>query len=162
MYILGLFIVPMIYFIRDEIRTLKIRLLWYFLNDTTKQNESDVDWGDYGRYERNFWGYFKQCALRNSHWNFRHYVLAFDEFTPTEANIIWSNVYDRYTKQKLPFKMMLCNVNNYWGSQLCFYKANEIPLFRFSFTIPIFNRVWNVQFGEGSNRYLYKCKFSKI
>lgn len=169
-YLLGLIIPTLIYWIRPQVRKWKEKgiwlfvFFWYFLNDTTKASEDDIDWGDYGRFKHNYFGYFRQCSIRNSHWNFRRYVMNFDDFVVNNAHVVWSSVYDKDTKEKIPFTMTLCNVKKYWGSQLCFFNGDKIPLFRFSFSVPFrfIGRVWNVQFGEGSKRYLYKWKFSKI
>ena len=70
-YIVGLVITPINYFIKDKLRIAFPNVTWWFLNDTTPISNTDIDSGDYGRFKRNFIGYYKQNALRNSHWNLK-------------------------------------------------------------------------------------------
>lgn len=132
MYVLGLFVVPLIYSFRDKIRKYKITFLWYFLNDTTEGGDA----GDYGRFKHNLKGFYQQCALRNPHWNLK---LTLAPKVGEKENVKGTLEWRRYDLK---------------GFQFATYEINEVKYFRFSFSAGW----WYCQFGASDNRYIYKFK----
>jgi hypothetical protein len=63
--IIGWFLVPFIYPIKEFVRRNEIRPFWWFLNNTLPEVEGDIDFGDFGRFKHNFIGFYRQNALRN-------------------------------------------------------------------------------------------------
>ena len=111
-YIIGLVITPINYFIKDKLRVAFPNVTWWFLNDTTPISNTDIDSGDYGRFELSFIGYYKQNALRNSHWNlkmllrlknFGEDVILNQKIISLRYNPKFGNVYNsfEYGKHKL-------------------------------------------------------------
>ena len=148
MYILGLFLTPLNYFIKDWVRKNKITPLWWFLNDTEPYDKNDKDWGDFGRFNSNFIGFYRQNALRNSHWNFRLNVLK-----PKKGEKI--NV-------KGELKLLSLNWNFKLGSTFATYKIRETKYFRYSLIKKVWKYYINIQLGAADNRYLFKFKKRKI
>ena len=134
MYVVGLFIVPIIYKFRDYIRQNNITFLWYFLNDTTKGRDA----GDFGRFKHNFIGFYKQCALRNPHWNLK---LLLTPKVGKKKNIKGDLEWKRYDLK---------------GTQICTYDIDNTTYFRFSHS----TGKWYCQFGASDNRYIYKFKIN--
>ena len=132
MTVLGWFIVPFLYPFRKFIRKHRENLFWYFLNDTTEGKDA----GDYGRFKHNFIGYYKQCAIRNPHWNFKLKVAPkVGEKENVKGDLEWR----RY---------------NLKGKQYATYTIQGIKYFRFSYSLG-----WcYCQFGASDNRYIYKVK----
>jgi hypothetical protein len=152
-WLLGIVIVPSIYAFRTSIREGKKKgkwfhtFLWYFLNDTTKTNEADIDWGDYGRFSHNFYGYIKQCLFRNSHWNLK--ILLVPKRNPhNKKDNVVGTLY-QYNVGK-PLKT---------GVSKGTYSVQGQKHFRFCFTLKY---LWychvNGQFGSLDHRYVFKFK----
>ena len=153
LYIIGVPICMMIYPFRDWIRTNDITILWYFLNDTKKKYESDVDFGDFGRFKSNYIGFLRQCAFRNSHWNLR--LLIRDEIGPMTNKVIVYNTTEN------PF--MFCNLKIH-GKQKVFYTVNGVRYFRMSKSVIWMNgtRLFNYQFGNTGSRSVFKIRNVKF
>ena len=134
MTILGWFITPFLYPFRKFIRKHKENPFWYFLNDTTK----GTDAGDYGRFKHNFIGYYKQCAIRNPHWNFK---LKVAPKVGKKENVKGDLEWRRY---------------NLKGLQYATYTIDGTKYFRFSYSVGW----WYCQFGASDNRYIYKSKIN--
>ena len=136
-------IVPLIYHFRKFIRRNKLTFFWYFLNDTT----DGIDAGDFGRYNRNFIGYYRQCALRNSHWNLKLTLV------PKQGN-----------KDNLKGKLYAYTTNNVnlLGYNFATYEINNKKYFRFSFNKKIGKLILNSQLGALENRYVFKIRIKKI
>lgn len=134
--------------------------LWWFLNDTIEGRDA----GDYGRYTYNFKGYYRQCANRNSHWNFRMNYLIPEIGKMTNIINNGSLVYSRFNGKILSY-ITLCNTSTSWGFQNITFKINRVSYFRYSFTYKIWFfgiRALNCQLGINDKRYLYKFKIPKI
>ena len=132
MTILGWFIVPFLYPFRKLIRKHKENPFWYFLNDTTVGRDA----GDYGRFKHNFIGYYRQCAIRNPHWNLKlklHPKIGKKE--NVKGDLLWRN----YTVL---------------GKQRCTYTIDGTKYFRYSYS----NGKFYYQFGASENRYIFKFK----
>ena len=149
MTVLSVFIFPIAYIFRNKVR--KNTFLWLFLNDTTKQNENDIDWGIYGRFSRNFIGAFRQCVIRNNSWNFKAYVI--NKGVKGDAKDI------KVIKTSDDRPMMLRNYTIH-GYQWCEYKVNDMKMFRASFTKTILGILINVQIGASGSRYLFKTRLT--
>ena len=155
MYVLSVFIyIPIVYPFRNEIRNLKrsytiAYLLWLFLNDTTKQNEKDIDFGDYGRYKHNIFGAFRQSVIRNNAWNFK---LVLGEGLNSQITSMKTIFYDG----KQP--PLLFRNYSVWGYQFATYEIGNDKYFRASFTKLIGRLLVNFQAGTSNTRYLLKCR----
>ena len=148
MAIIGLVITIFIYPFRKSIRRKKsnwfFKFLWFFLNDT----KDGRDAGDYGRFNHNFIGYYRQCAIRNPHWNLK-LALSPEKGLLTEVK---GNNLTFYNLVK-PIK---------FGTQFATYKIKGKKYFRYSFNRKFLNRVFNLQLGAASNRYVYKFRINKL
>jgi hypothetical protein len=148
-YISGLFICLFIYKFRPFIRRNKLTFFWYFLNDTTE----GIDAGDFGRYKHNFIGFYRQCALRNSHWNL-NLLLA-----PKKGKIENIKYSKKSDKTMVLYRMPFENEKNFiLGYQNATYTIDNTRYFRFSLLKKVFFIHINIQFGATTNRYLYKIK----
>jgi hypothetical protein len=151
-YITGLFFCLFIYKFRPFIRRYKsfwTRLLWFYLNDT----ENGTDAGDFGRYKHNFIGFYRQCALRNSHWNL-NLLLA-----PKKGKIENIKYSKKSDKTMLLYRMPFENEKKFiLGYQNATYTIDDTKYFRFSLLKKVFFIHINIQFGATTNRYLYKIK----
>ena len=145
-YVVGLFIVPLIYPFKYYIRKYNIVPLWWFLNDTKPFDLNDIDWGDYGRFSHNIFGFYQQNAIRNSHWNLK-LLLA-----PKKG--IKTHVQGELT-------LLSARWNNKIGSTYATYQIDGVKYFRYSHIYKVFKWKWNVQLGANDYRYLYKSKFQK-
>tara|TARA_Y100000758_G_C15981898_1_gene397217 strand:- start:292 stop:813 length:522 start_codon:yes stop_codon:yes gene_type:complete len=154
-YIISLFITPLNYFIKEWVRDNNITPLWWFLNDTKPINDKDVDWGDFGRFKHNFWGFYMQNAIRNSHWNLR-LLLA-----PKQGKITDVKYSKKSDKTLTLYRMPNENEEPKFGFQNVSFKMNGKKHFRFSLLKKIKKLIINVQFGV-SSRYLYKIRIRKI
>lgn len=150
MTIIGWLVVPFLYFFREYIRDNNITFLWYFLNDTTEGKDA----GDYGRFNHNFIGYYKQCAIRNPCWNLRGLFIPELKITNLKG---------------------ISTLRNYkiWGKQYATFNIGEYKHFRYSITKEILwgKVLWNIQTGSTSinkegtkHRYVYKFRlnFNKL
>jgi len=134
MTVLGWFLVPFLYPFRKFIRKHKENFFWYFLNDTIKGRDS----GDFGRFSHNFVGYYRQCAIRNPHWNLK---LKVSPKVGVKTDITGDLEWRRYDLKGF--------INNS-------YKINGTKYFRFSYSAGW----WYCQFGASDNRYIYKVKIN--
>ena len=75
--IIGCIFVPFIYPIRIRVREKEIAPFWWFVNNTLPEVKGDIDYGDFGRFKKNFWGFYQQYALRNPFHNLK--ITHFDE-----------------------------------------------------------------------------------
>ena len=143
-YVLGLVLTPFNYFLRHYIRRKKITVLWWFLNDTTKFHKNDIDYGDFGRFSHNWWGFIRQNAFRNSHWNFKTIV-----FIPKKA-------------EKENLKGNLEVLDKDWnfkiGWNYATYKIKGTKYFRLTFIKKIGNYYINGQMGAFEHRFKFKLK----
>lgn len=141
MYILGLLIVPFLYNFRDIIHKNKTKPFWYFLNDT----KIGRDAGDFGRFKHNLIGFYKQNALRNSHWNLKLIL------TPKKGK-------KENVKGKLYF--YTTNKPELLGFNFATYEIKGSKYFRMSFNI-VFILLINMQLGAADNRYIVKIRINK-
>jgi len=131
-WLLGLFITPLNYFIKDYVRKWNIVPLWWFLNDTV----GGKDAGDYGRFKHNFKGFYQQNAIRNSHWNLKLLVSPkVGKKVNKKGKLTWRN-----------YKIK--------GWQFATYEIKGTKYFRWSYSAGWFY----FQFGASHNRYIYKIK----
>lgn len=138
--------VPLIYPLRKVIRDGKDlglwipTFLWFYLNDTSEGRDA----GDYGRYAHNFLGYYKQCAIRNSHWNLKLLLV------PKKGK-----------KENVKGLLYAYTINNLerLGYNFATYSIENKKYFRFSFNFKLFNHYYNGQFGALDNRYVFKFKY---
>lgn len=150
-YIIALFVTPSNYFIRYWVRRKKITFLWWFLNDTKPINDKDIDWGDFGRFKHNFWGFYMQNAIRNSHWNLRL------KLAPKLGKITDIKYSKKSDKTLTLYRMPNNGETPKLGYQNVSFKMNNKKYFRFSLLKKIGNFLVNVQFGV-DKRYLYKFR----
>jgi hypothetical protein len=149
-WIIGFIITPFNYWLRHPLRKYFPNITWWFLNDTV-QNPAwmDMDWGDYGRFPHTFKGFFKQNAIRNSHWNL---ILL---MAPNNTNL--TDVKGKMTFLSIDWGKYEPGFN--WGT----YKAEGVKYFRISLTLEyLWKFYWHFQLGASDNRYLYKMKWGKI
>ena len=154
-YVISVFIyIPIVYPFRNKIRNLKhsytiAYLLWLFLNDTTKQSEKDIDFGDYGRFKHNIFGAFRQSVLRNNAWNLK---LVLGDGLNKQVSSMKTICYDG-KQPPLWFR-------NYsvWGYQFVTYEIGNDKYFRMSFTKLLGRLLVNFQAGTSSTRYLFKIR----
>ena len=136
-YLLGLIIVPFLYpFRKNGIKIIKP--FWYFLNDTPI---TDNDGGDYGRFKHNLIGFYKQNAIRNSHWNLK---LLLAPKIGIKENVV-GNLF-AYNVMK-PYK---------FGCNFATYSVGGTKYFRFSFTKEYKYFVHNMQIGALDIRFAFK------
>lgn len=168
MYLLGCIVTPLLYWSRGSIRENKDKfynyIAWLFLNDSTANNDEDVDWGDYGRYSHNWLGFVRQSVIRNSHWNFRRTYFIPEVGDATLLKSYYSELYIAKTDKEYVNPLMLCNIDNYWGKQYCKFSINDTLYFRCSFTVEVkyINYVINMQLGMDNERYLYKFRIVSV
>ena len=154
LFFIGVFLVIPIYPFRQQIRANKknnfIYIFWLFLNDTTPVNDNDLDYGDYGRFKHNFLGFYRQNAIRNSHWNFRK---VFYKLQKGKAYMV------KYTNNS-DKTLRFFNLDQplIYGYQNVTFYVNKVKYFRFSFTKEIFGVVVNLMFGM-DKRYIYKIRY---
>ena len=152
-WVLSWFFWVQAYLIRDFVRAntnkLYFKFLWLFLNDTTKQSENDIDYGDYGRFKHNIIGAFRQ-NLRNNAWNFKinYTVPEQGEKTHYKGNTLL------FYNTRLPIIL---------GKQYATYKINGVSYFRLSATLKIpfwfFGyKYYNYMLGASNTRYLFKIR----
>jgi hypothetical protein len=144
-WVFAFFVTPFLYPFRDK----KLPFIfWMLLNDTTEGKDAGI----YGRFKHNFWGFWRQCVFRNSHYNLKLWLAPQQgEETSAIGNPIFYNV-------NYPFR---------FGKQKYTYRVNGTHYFRYSF-----NKKWlwgmrclNVQFGTSKERYIFKVrnvKFKKL
>jgi len=146
--VLGLFIVPFLYPFRVSIQKNKTPFFWWFLNDT-EQNPKwmDIDYGIYGRFKHNLIGFYRQCAIRNPHWNLK-LLLGPEKGTPTD----------------IKGEMQMLSVD--WDFRLtktfATYKINGKKYFRMSMIKKIGFLYLHYQFGSSSYKYVVKIKTGLI
>lgn len=152
-WIVALFVVPIIYGYKDMLREKYPNVTWWFLNDTVSIGDGDIDWGDYGRFEKKhgkgFIAFYLQNAIRNSHWGL---VLL---LSPHNTNL---------TERKGDMTFLSIMFGRYEpGVNFGTYKAEGIKYFRLSWTIEY---LWvfysHGQLGASNNRYIYKLKAGLI
>ena len=167
LYLLGIFIVPFLWFKKEAINSTGKGFWWWFLNDTTKQNDSDIDWGLYGRFSHNFFGYYKQCAFRNSHWNFRVHVNVpnqgdKDNLTPIGADTTFYRmpfVGEKPVLGEQSIKYEIGGVSYFRYSTLYISKSPWLVRTKYFYTIKSLPTLKNIQLGAGDYRYI--CKFKR-
>ena len=142
--VLGYIITPLNYFIKGWVRKHNVIPLWWFLNDTKPYDKNDIDWGDYGRFENNFIGFYKQNAIRNSHWNLR---LILGKKLQGEKYAINGEM-----------KLLSPRWNYKLGTTKGTYRINSRKYFRVSAIIKLGKRYFHYQLGTNDYRYLFKFK----
>jgi len=156
MYIPSPIIVPLNYFIRDRVRSKGLKFLWYYLNDTKQDPEwKDIDWGDFGRFKHNFWGYIKQNLFRNFIWNLKLSMLFKKPVTNIKQAI--KDIEDSMTDTKGNLKMIDILYNYYEGFTWGTYRLNNKLYFRTSGLIEIYGIYFHFQLGT-TYRYKYTAK----
>ena len=144
-YVVGFIVTPVNYFIRNWLRSKFPKVTWWFLNDTVGISNTDIDAGDFGRFDRNFIGYFKQNAIRNSHWNLKMLLRIKGKFVGNMSPIISI----RY--------------NQTFGSLYRRFTFGKYNLFQYSYLYKIGKFYIHGQFGYSIlGRELYKLKAGKI
>lgn len=155
---MGLLITPVNYVIKDRLRSFE-NVTWWFLNDYPPFGQNDIDAGDFGRFKHNFWGFFKQNALRNSHWNLRMLLRPKYE----EPYNILGNIEELNPKWNAKI-----------GVRLGTLKMHNKKYFRLTWIIKIFKWYNHGQFGlskhhynedgtlKKAGRYYYKLKSGKF
>ena len=150
LYAIGLIVCLFIYPFINVITKHKTPFLWWFLNDTP---DTDNDGGNFGSQERNFIGFYKQCAIINSHWNLR-LKMGVQKGKTEDVKIVYSTL-------KSP--LTLCNLT-ILGKQKVFYSVNGVRYFRMSKSVKYKNntRLFNYQFGYSEKRAIFKIRNVKI
>lgn len=146
--LLGFIITPINYFIKGFVRKYNIVPLWWFLNDTVPISPLDIDAGDYGRFDNNFIGFFRQNGWRNSHWNLR-LVLG------RKLKGVKTDIDGEMT--------LLSTTWNYKaGTTKATYRIDGKNYFRVSMIKEIWKYYFHCQLGSNDYRYLFKFKTGKI
>ena len=161
--ILNFFIYWMVYLNRDFIRSNKEKwffwLLWLCLNDTKKQSEKDIDFGDYGRFKHNIIGAYRQSVFRNPTWNLRN-----DYFNPKkgkiEAIIPLGGRLQWYNSDK-PYEIGRQYVEYYIDGTWYFRESYFLPLNKYNPARLLGYKYKNMMRGASGNRYLFKFKYKK-
>jgi len=151
-YIVGLIITPINYFIKDWLRNTFPGVVWWFLNDTKPFNNKDIDFGDYGRFKRNFIGYYRQNAIRNSHYNLKLLL------KPKQGD-------KRYVIGEL--KLLDLDWNFKVGKTKATYKIDGVKYFRLSLIKKLvcvfgYGLYFHYQIGADNHRFKYKFKLRLI
>lgn len=146
-YIVGLVLTPFNYFLRHWVRRRNIIPLWMFLNDTKPYDKNDIDYGDFGRFKHNFIGFYRQNAIRNSHWNLKLLL------SPKKGI-----KYDAIGNLDL----LSIRWNYKVGRTFATYKIRGKKYFRASGIKEFLGMYFHYQFGANDYRYLYKVKWGII
>lgn len=152
-FIVGLLIVPVIYWFKDWLRYKYPNTIWWFLNDRPPLNKNDIDAGDYGRFKHNLWGFYRQNALRNPHWNLK---------------LLLSPEYEEPVYTKGTSETISTTWNPVFKTLYCEFYMQGKRYFRISWLIKI---LWWYNHGQlGTThpslphkpRYVYKIKSGRI
>lgn len=149
-YLIGIFIYfEIVYPFRKFWRKYKhfwiCKFFWLFLNDTTKKDENDIDYGDYGRYSHTIFGAYRQSAIRNSHWNLK-LLLKPNNWNPINISPKGNSV-------------TMLNFDTY-GYRKTFFNLGNKRYFIRTLTKDILfgSRIFNYQFGVNKDRYIFKIR----
>ena len=144
-YVLGLFIYPLAYVLRDS--RFLIKPLWYFLND--EHLYGDDEWRKRKGLKENFYASYRFNAIRNSHWNLKMSLVPKkgDKYDIKHYKI------PTLTWYRLPYEN---EEDVLLGTQYTTYKVKGTKYFRYSSNKLIWRILWNVQIGASDNRYIFK------
>ena len=161
LYVLGVVLFPIYMLFRNK----KVPFLWWFLNDSEGNYISNT-YGDYGyRMKRSFYyenaTWFSKLyeafiwnAIRNSHWNFRLYILSPKQGRPHKVEILHNNT------QPVTSGMTFCN-ETIKGKQYAKYYVGDTKYFRYSFNLPFLGNRINLHSGWASTRWILKLRIFK-
>jgi hypothetical protein len=157
--IIGFLITPLNYYIKRYVRKYNITPLWWFLNDSVPLSNTDIDSGDFGRFEHNFKGFFQQNAMRNSHWNLR---------------LLLKPKYGKHYDIKGDLRELSTERNPQLDFRFGTFKYNNKKYFRLSWIVKVYYWYHHGKFGMSNHslnldgtvkktgRYYFKLKAGKL